>query len=115
MLNQIPYYDSGHRLIAMVSRVTAERYVAQGTATAVRASNGMIRRLYRRSMERVFGSAHDAVACIHGASQTTRRLCYGDDDFKAQPLIREHRRPDGGWPGARRDGDEPHEQEGRSG
>ena len=108
MSTQVAYYDSGHRLIAMLSRSKAEQYVARGTATAIRAKDGTIRRLYRRTTERVYGSIDGAVRAMHaGPSQTTRRLRYGDDDYIAPDLIREHRRPDAGWPGARRhDGDE---------
>jgi hypothetical protein len=104
---QIPYYDSDHRLITMLSQAKAERYFAQGTATAIRANDGAIRRLYRRTTERVFGSISAAVGAMHeAANQTTRRLRYGDEDFVAPHLIREHRKPDPGWPGARpHDGD----------
>lgn len=97
---QIPYYDSGHRLLAMLSEQKAERYVAQGTAFAVRAKGGTIRRLYRRSTDRVYGSIGAAVGAMHaGPSQTTRRLRYGDDALNAPPWVRDHRDPDHGWSG----------------
>ncbi len=82
--------------------------MTRGTATAIRAKDGAIRRLYRRSTDRVYGSIGAAVGAMHaGPSQTTRRLHYGDDNYIAPQQIREHRKPDARWPGARRhDGDE---------
>lgn len=116
MSSQIPYYGPDHRLLATLSSAKAERYVAQGTARAIRARDGTIRRLYRLSTERVHSSIGAAVGSMHAAaSQTTQRLQYGDDGLTAAPWVREHRKMDPGWPGGRHDGDEQHEQEGRPG
>jgi hypothetical protein len=90
--SEIPVYDSDGTLQELVSDNTAQRYVADGIAWAVRRRrDGRIMRLYRHARERVYATAF---AAIGDASQTTQRIRDAGGVLIAPPFIREHRRPD---------------------
>lgn len=89
----IPYYDSDHKLIDMLSEKKAERYLAAGTAKAIRTKSGRIVRLYRRTSERTYPSEAAAVRAMHAsASQYTTRMRNDWGTIIAPPLHREHRK-----------------------
>ena len=91
---RIPYYDSSDgRLLNYVSDTTAQQYLSDGVACAVRRSNGRIARLYQRGRERVYATPRDGVSGLHSASQTTQRIRDDDGVLIAPRQIQEHRPP----------------------
>jgi hypothetical protein len=93
-MSQIPYYDSGDgKLLNSVSEATAQQYLADGSACAVRRRNGQIVRLYRCARERVYVRPRDGIGALHAASQTTQRMRGQGDVLIApgKPGLREHR------------------------
>lgn len=93
-MSLIPHYDPADgKLLNLVSDATAQRYVAEGIAHAVRTKNGRIARLYRRVRERAYGTARDGIGALHAAGQTTQRI-----RLDGGALVRKHKRADGwGW------------------
>jgi hypothetical protein len=92
-VSQIPYYDSDHTLLGYLNEAKCAKYIADGVATAVRSRDGQVRRLYRRTRERVYGTVGAAIAAMHGAaSKNTERLRNDGGVLIAPPWIREHRK-----------------------
>ena len=88
-MNTIPYYDVDNRLIAFLTLPKAEVYVRDGIATAVRSGKaGPLRRLYRKTAERIFTSPSEV---SFAANSTTERLRFDGGAIFAGPRIREHR------------------------
>lgn len=91
-MSQISYYDSDQHLLAFLTPAKCEEYLSAGTVRAVRSKNGTIRRLYRLTRERAYGSAGAAITAMHGAaSRTTDRLRNDAGSLISPPWIRQHR------------------------
>lgn len=89
MPEQVPYYRADHALIDFVSEKKAERYVAEGVASAIR-SRGRIVRIYHIARERVYTSLSDLLRAMAGAASTTERLRV-DGTHIAGPHVRQHK------------------------
>jgi len=83
-MSQIPYYDSDahETLLNFVSEATAKRYIAEGTARAVRRCKGQIARLYRIGRELVPRTAREGIACLSAAASRTTRPVRADRSCK---------------------------------
>ena len=91
-MSTIPYIDPADgKLLDVVSPEKAEHFVAIGIAHPMRTKTGRIRRLYRRTCERAYGSAKDGVWALHAASVTTQRIRGVEGIHIAGPRIREHK------------------------
>ena len=91
-LSKIPYYDTDHALLDYLNDARAAKYIALGTASAVRSKDGKIRRLIRIGRARTYGSAAASIASMRGAaSRTTQRVTSSSGELIAPPWVREHR------------------------